>query len=90
MKKWLWKIGFWLIVVFIIFFPTFSKVQKLKTTDRVLSQKLERLSEDNEELTRENEMLKNDPVYIEEVAREKLKVAKENEIIFRVVDDTEE
>ena len=90
MKKWLYKSVFWLIVLFILFFPVFSRIQELKTKDKVLSQKIAVLEQENEQLARENEMLKTDPVYIEEVAREKLKVAKENEIIFRVVETDKE
>ncbi|MFH1459507.1 MAG: septum formation initiator family protein [Candidatus Omnitrophota bacterium] len=89
MKIKLWKIVFWLIILILIFFPTYSKIQKLKSKDEVLSQKLEKLVQENEILSQEIQMLKTDPVYIEEIAREKLKVARENEIIFRVIDNDE-
>ncbi len=81
-----------ILVVFLIavlFFPTYSKVQKLKAKDRALSDQVERLEIENERLTQENRMLKEDPVYIEEVAREKLKVARDNEIVFRVINENE-
>ena len=81
---------FWLVLVAIVFFPTYSKIQRLKQKDRVLLQKVEALKVENERLKQENEMLRSDPIYIEEVARDKLKVARENEIIFRIVDETEE
>ncbi|MFH2137620.1 MAG: septum formation initiator family protein [Candidatus Omnitrophota bacterium] len=87
--KW-WKVILFLIVVAVLFFPSYSKIQKLKSKDAVLSQKLDRLQLENKRLSDEIEMLKSDPVYIEEVARETLKVARENEIIFRVVSDEEE
>jgi len=85
---WKWMVGGFVIIG--IFFPAYSKIQKLKQKDQALTQDLERLTAENARLTEENDMLRNDPVYVEEIAREKLKVARENEIIFRVInEDTE-
>ena len=78
-----------LILIVVLFFPAYSKVQKFKAKDKALSEQVERLKIENERLTQENRMLKEDPVYIEEVAREKLKVARENEIVFRVINENE-
>jgi cell division protein FtsB len=86
-KLTLWKTIAWLTGIGILFFPTYSRIAQLKAKDAVLSQKMEHLTRDNEQLSEEIEMLKTDPVYIEEIAREKLKVARENEIVFRVIDD---
>ena len=80
------KILFWGILMCILFFPTYSKIQKLKQREHELSKRLERLTTENKRLSEENQMLKTDPVYIEEIAREEMKVARENEIIYRVVD----
>ncbi|MCP4649137.1 MAG: septum formation initiator family protein [PVC group bacterium] len=85
-----WKIILGFVVIVAIFFPSYSKIQKLKSKDADLSQELERKNKENKELSEEIEMLKTDPVYIEEVARDTLKVARENEIVFRVVNDEEE
>ena len=89
MKIRLGKSLFFAIVIAAMFFPAYSKIQELKQKDRDLSQKVKNLGAENKKLQEENTMLKNDPVYIEEVAREKLKVARENEIVFRVVDDND-
>ncbi|MDD5746288.1 MAG: septum formation initiator family protein [Candidatus Omnitrophica bacterium] len=78
------------VVIVIVFFPTYSKIHQLRLKDAALTQKTEYLSRQNQQLAEEIEMLKTDPVYIEEVAREKLKVARENEIVFRVIDGVEE
>ncbi|MBU2062976.1 MAG: septum formation initiator family protein [Candidatus Omnitrophica bacterium] len=82
-----WKLVLWLIVLFIIFLPVHTKLEKLKAKDTALSQELKSLTAENKQLAQEIEMLKNDPVYIEEIARDKLKVARENEIVFRVIED---
>ena len=90
MRVTFWKVVFWLAVIGILFFPTYSKIQQLKAKEDVLSQKLEHLTRENERLSEEIEMLKTDLVYVEEFAREKLKVAQDNEIIFRVISSEEE
>lgn len=78
-----------LVLVVALFLPTYSKLQKLKAKDTAFSEQVERLKIENERLTQENRMLKEDPVYIEEVARDKLKVARDNEIVFRVINENE-
>lgn len=89
MKFTIRKTLFLLALIAVLFFPSYSKVQKLKAKDKALLEQVERLRIENERLAQENQMLKDDPVYIEEVAREKLKVARENEIVFRVVNENE-
>ena len=89
MKFTIGKTLFLLAVIAVVFFPNYSKVQKLKAKDKALIERVRQLKIENERLARENQMLKEDPVYIEEVAREKLKVARENEIVFRVVNENE-
>lgn len=90
MKEFLGKLTFPLIILAIIFFPAYAKIQKLTMRDKVLSQKVEKLKLENERLLNENELLRTDPVYIEEMAREKLKVARDNEVIFRIINEGEE
>ena len=90
MKRAIYKIVGGAVLAGVIFFPLFSRIQKLQQRDQVLSQKLERISLENKRLSEENQLLKTDPVYIEEVAREQLKVARDNEIVFRVVTTDEE
>jgi len=90
MKLTFGKTIFVVILSAVVFFPTYSRIHQLRLKDEALAQKMEYLGRQNKQLTEEIEMLKTDPVYIEEVAREKLKVARENEIVFRVIDGTEE
>ena len=83
----LWrKPFFWGILILVLFLPTYSKIQKLKQKEQLQARQLEHLTSENKRLSEENEMLKSDPVYVEEIARQEMKVARENEMIFRVVD----
>jgi len=89
MKLKLCKVIFWIILIAVVFFPTLSKIQKLRQREKELARKVDSLRVENQKLSEENRMLKTDPVYIEEVAREKLKVARKNEIVYRVIEEKE-
>ena len=90
MKLNVWKILFVLVIIILLFFPPYSKIQKLRQKDIALSQKLGLLEIENKRLSEEIEMLKSDPVYIEEVARQTLKVARKNEVVLQIINSEEE
>ena len=57
------------------------RLQELIKEKGELDKKVEQLKELEEQLVKEKEMV-NDPMYIERVARERLKMVKPNEIIY--------
>jgi len=59
-------------------------LQFMKKEQARLEQKNEELTEKNSGLYREIDRLKNDPDYVEEVARKELGMVGENEIIFKM------
>jgi len=72
------------IVLFIIYLPGFVKIQKLNHYKKELERKIKLLKEENKQLSEEIYKLQHDPLYIEKVAREELKLGKEGEIIYKV------
>ena len=70
-------------VILFIFLPGFAKLQELKEENRNLEKRIEILVKTNEELKAEKEKLENDPSYVEKIAREKLGMARKNEIILK-------
>ena len=87
------KLKRFILLIFLLgllFFPTFSKIQHLKSKELTLQHEIEKLEAKNRRLLQENERLKADPLYIEAVARDKLKMAKENEIVLRVIEAEKE
>ena len=46
---------------------------------------IERLKVENEELKEEKRRLEEDPVYLEKVAREKLGIVKEGEVVYKII-----
>lgn len=65
--------------------PRVLQVNQLKARSRHLEQELVTLRRQNLELETELKLLRDDPVYLEKVARGKFNKAKEGEIVFKVV-----
>ncbi|MBN1405069.1 MAG: septum formation initiator family protein [Candidatus Omnitrophica bacterium] len=67
-----------------IFVPGFLKFQKLSGINQDLTERIKELKIENTQLNREVKKLKNDPFYIEKIAREKMKMSKKGELIYKV------
>ncbi|MFH1655075.1 MAG: septum formation initiator family protein [Candidatus Omnitrophota bacterium] len=78
---WLFTIAF---IVLIIFLPGYSRLQDLRQKNRDLENRIDELQQENLTLKEKQELLENDPYYLEKVAREKMGVAREGEIIYRI------
>jgi cell division protein FtsB len=77
-------------ILAIIFSPGFRKVRQLARENRQLEEQITQVTRTNVELREEYKKLKNDPVYLEKVARDKLGVARKGEIVYQVVPEEEE
>ena len=74
------------VILFIILLaPRVVQVQKLKERSRNLEKELRQLYIQNQVLENEVRLLREDPVYLEKVAREKFNKAKEGEIVYKVI-----
>ena len=74
-------------VLILIFFPAFSKYQKLLSERRQLEKKVTALEEDNKRLEEEKYKLQNDLEYVEKKAREKLGVVRKGEIPYKIKEE---
>ncbi len=72
-----------IFIIALVFLPGFSKLQKLREKNRNLKKRIEILTRANEELKKQKERLENDPSYVEKIAREKLGMARRDEIILK-------
>ena len=59
-------------------------MQDLKERNADLRAQIEALKKKNEELATEKIMLDDDPVYLEKVAREKMGIAREGEVVYKL------
>lgn len=79
------------IAVFIaLVAPRAVQIESLKERSRRIEKELVDARRNNEKLEQELRLLRDDPVYLEKVAREKFNKAKEGEIVYKVVRPGEE
>lgn len=74
-----------LILLGVIFIPGYLKIKRLLRQNRELERQIKETKQANRRLEEEQEKLESDPVYLEKVLREKLGLAKEGEIIYKVL-----
>ena len=85
MRKKVVKIAIAVIIIIAVFLPGFSRLQEVRSRNEKLQKEIVRLREENIVLEEEIDRLVNDPVYLEAIAREKMGLAREGEIIYKIV-----
>lgn len=68
----------------------FYQIYKINREKRELEAEIARLKQEQEELIRDRERLKNDLIYIEKIAREKYSMVREGEQVYQVIPKKEE
>lgn len=77
-------------ILIYLFSPNFIRLSKVYLQIRVLEEEIETLQLQNIKYQEEIYSLKNDPIYIEKVAREELGMSKPKEIIYKFDEETKE
>lgn len=77
------------VVAVALYLPGYSRWQYLRARNSQLERRIEVLSRENSRLAEEKRRLETDLSYIEKVARDNLGVAREGEIIYRVIPSDE-
>ena len=72
------------IFVLIVFLPSYSKMQDLKQKNTDYRRQIEQLRQKSVELKEEKRRLEKDPVYLEKVAREKMGLIREGEVVYKI------
>ncbi len=80
-------IFFSLAIIFIFGDHGLLKLYKIKDERRVIQKKIAELREEKEKLKSQKNKIENDLGYIEKIAREKYKMVKPGEKIFKVIKD---
>ncbi len=84
----MWKnpiVLFFLAVGLVLaFLPSYQQMQDLKAVNHAYEAEIERLKVDKEQLLEERRLLEEDPVYLEKVAREKMGLIREGEVVYRI------
>lgn len=72
-------------IVLIAFLPSFSKKQDLLQRNASLEERIKELELEKAALIEENRLLDEDPVYLEKIAREKMGILREGEMVYRLL-----
>ena len=78
-----------IIILGIIYYPGYRRIQEMKYENKKLVAQLEELQEKNARMEEKLKKLKTDLTYIEKRAREELGIAREGEIIYEFVPQEE-
>ena len=72
------------IVIFLVFLPSYTKMQDLKQKNAEYVAEIKDLKLQHTKLKRERMLLEKDPVYLEKVAREKMGLIREGEVVYKL------
>ena len=75
------------VIVALVFLPSYSKMQELKQKNQELLSKIQYLEVRNKQLQQEQQFLKNNPAYLEKVAREKMGLIRQGETVYKIVQE---
>jgi len=73
------------IVLLLAFLPSYQKMQDLKQKNKEYELRIRQLVQENARLSEEKTLLEDDPVYLEKVAREKMGLIREGEVLYKIV-----
>jgi cell division protein DivIC len=73
------------VVIVLVFLPSYSKMQELKQKNQDLVDRIQYLEVKNKKLEQEQQFLKNNPEYLEKVAREKMGLIRQGETVYKIV-----
>ena len=72
------------IVIFLLFLPSYTKLQDLKQKNEDYDHQITLLKDRFVKLKEEERLLKEDPIYLEKVAREKMGLIREGEVVYKI------
>ena len=78
------------IVVFALFLPSYTELQDMKQKNRDYAQQIRQLKAQARNLVEEKRRLEEDPLYLEKVARDKMGLIKEGEVIYKLLPANQE
>lgn len=73
------------VAVLAMFLPSYTRMQDLSQKNLEYKDQIEHLKKKNIQLKEEKRLLDEDPVYLEKVAREKMGLVREGEVVYQMV-----
>jgi len=82
-RKIIWLLAI-AIVILVIFLPGYTKLQELKDKNSQLQARIEQIKLENARLENEILRIQQDPLYREEIIRQKLGVVRKGEVVYKI------
>ena len=82
-NKMFWFLGI-ILFILIIFLPGYTKLQELKDKNKDLEAMINQIESENVLLENKILRIQQDPIYQEEIIREKLGVVRRGEVIYKI------
>jgi len=76
-------------MILIVFLPSFTKWQDVKQKDLEYQARIAELEQEKAKLEEERKRLEGDPDYLERVAREKMGLIREGEVVYQLTPEGE-
>lgn len=73
------------IVALMVFLPSYTQMQDLRAKNDAFQKQIDDLTSQNKSLRQERLLLERDPVYLEKVARERMGLVREGEVVYKLV-----
>ena len=80
----LWLFTFFILIL-AFFLPSYTQLQELKQKNADYAHQIQELTKKNAALKEEKRLLMDNPDYLEKVAREKMGLVRDNEVIYKFV-----
>ena len=84
----MFKNALWLFIIatiiLVAFLPSYTKMSDLRQKNAEYQSEIVDLRKKNTQLREEKRLLEEDPVYLERVAREKMGLIKEGEVVYKL------
>ena len=73
------------VIIVAVFLPSYTQMQELRQKNQEFLQRINDLEARNKQLEQERQFLKNNPEYLEKVAREKMGLIRQGETVYKIV-----
>jgi cell division protein FtsB len=74
-----------LAAVFVVYLPSYMQMQDLRNRNLTFEKRITDLEAETLKMAEERDRLKNDPEYFERVARERMGLIKDGEVVYKVL-----
>ena len=84
LKNALWLFGIATLIL-VLFLPSYTKMSDLRQKNEEYEREIIELKKKHAQMKEEKRMLEEDPAYLEKVAREKMGLVKEGEVVYKLM-----